>query len=103
MEISKREREAAEDRANLANERANRADDEVSMMREQLLEANRAKDTYFSRACQLDEAKVELDRLRHVELENGKLRDQLREMEHRVAELNDRVTDMDRTNGGLKD
>ena len=45
------------------------------MLREQLMEANRAKDTYFSRACQLDELKVEMDRLRHVESENGKLKD----------------------------
>lgn len=73
------------------------------MLREQLLEANRAKDNYFSRACQLDELKVEMDRLRHVESDNGKLRDQLREMEHRMAELNDRIADMDRVNGGLKE
>lgn len=87
----------------MANERVNRSEEEVHMLREQLMEANRAKDTYFSRACQLDELKVEMDRLRHVESENGKLKDQLRQMEHRIAELNDRINDMDRTNVGLKD
>jgi len=73
------------------------------MLREQLLEANRAKETYFSRACQLDELKVEMDRLRHVEADNGKLRDQLRDMEHRNASLNDKLIDIERANASLTD
>ena len=65
------------------------------------MDANRAKDNYYGRACQLDDVKVEMDRLRHVEAENGSLRDQVRELEHNVAKLNDRINDMDRTNNGL--
>ena len=73
--MAKRDRAAAEDRAQGEQERANRAEDEIKVLREQLLEANRAKDTYFSRACQLDDVKVEMERLRHVESDNGQLRD----------------------------
>ena len=83
-------------------ERANRAEEEIKMLREQLLEANRAKDNYYSRACQLDDVKIEMERLRHVESDNGNLRDQLRDMEHRIAQLTDKVSDMDRANNGLK-
>ena len=103
VEMAKREKQAAEDRAEMDHQRANRADDEVKTLRDQLLEANRAKDTYFSRACQLDDAKVELERLRHVEGDNGHLRDQLRDMESRIAQLNDKISDMDRANVSLKD
>lgn len=75
VDMASRERAAAEDRAQMEADRANRAEDEIKQLREQLLEAGRAKDTYFSRACQLDDVKVELERLRHVEGDNGKLRD----------------------------
>ena len=51
VDMAKREKQAAEDRADMEHQRANRADDEVKTLRDQLLEANRAKDTYFSRAC----------------------------------------------------
>ncbi len=101
VDMAKRERESAEDRARMEHESAERAEEEVRMLREQLLEANRAKETYFSRACQLDELKVEMDRLRHVEADNGKLRDQLRDMEHRIASLNDKLSDMERANTSL--
>ena len=43
-----------------------------------------------------------MERLRHVEGDNGKLRDQLRDMEHRIAQLTDKVSDMDRANNSLK-
>lgn len=92
---------AAEDRATLEVDRANRAEDEIRILRDQLMDANRAKDNYYGRACQLDEVKVEMDRLRHVEAENGNLRDQVRELEHKAATLNDRINDLDRTNSGL--
>ena len=48
-------------------------------LRDQLTEANHAKDTYFSRSCQLDDAKIELERLRHVEGENSGLRGKTRD------------------------
>lgn len=73
--MTKREKAAAEDRVRMECDRASRAEEEIKMLRDQLTEANRAKDSYFSRSCQLDEVKVEMDRLRHVEHENGKLRD----------------------------
>ena len=44
-----------------------------------------------------------MERLRHVESDNGQLRDQARDMEHRIAKLNDKVSDMDRCNNGLKE
>ena len=72
------------------------------MLRDQLLEATRAKESYFSRACQLDDVKIEIDRRRHVESDNGKLRDTMRDMEHRIGMLNDKVVDMDRVNQSLK-
>ena len=103
VDLAKRDRAAAEDRASVEHDRANRAEDEIKILREQLNEANRQKDTYFSRACQLDDVKVEIDRLRHVDGENGGLRDQLRDLEHRIATLNDKISDMDRANISLKD
>lgn len=51
VDMAKRDKAAAEDRASMESERANRAEDEIKMLREQLLEANRAKDNYYSRAC----------------------------------------------------
>lgn len=101
--MAKRERDSAEDRARMEHESGQRAEEEIRMLREQLLEANRAKETYFSRACQLDELKVEMDRLRHVEADNGKFRDQLRESEHRIASLNDKLSDVERANVSLTD
>ena len=103
VDMAKRDKAAADDRSLMEADRANRAEDEIKMLREQLLEANRAKDNYYSRACQLDDVKIEMERLRHVESENGTLRDQLRDMEHRIAQLNDKVNDMERANNGLKD
>jgi chromosome segregation ATPase len=103
MDLAKRDKSSAEDRCRMEEERANRAEDEIKMLRDQLLEANRAKDSYFSRACQLDDVKIEMDRLRHVEGDNGKLRDTMRDMEHRIGMLNDKVVEMERSNNGLKD
>ena len=85
VDMAKRDKAAAEDRAQMEQERANRAEEEIKILRDQLLEANRAKDNYYSRACQLDDVKIEMERLRHVESDNGNLRDQLRDMEHRIA------------------
>lgn len=75
VDMAKRDKAAADDRSLMEADRANRAEDEIKMLREQLLEANRAKDNYYSRACQLDDVKIEMERLRHVESENGTLRD----------------------------
>ena len=103
VDMAKRDKAAAEDRAHAEMERANRAESELKVLCDRLLEANNAKENYFNRACQLDDAKVELDRLRHIESDNCKLREQLRDMEHRIASLNDKVSDMDRANASLKD
>ena len=103
VEMAKRDKAAAEDRGHAEMERANRAEAELKVLCDRLLEANTAKENYFNRACQLDDAKVELDRLRHIESDNGKLREQLRDMTQRIDSLNDKISDMDRANAGLKD
>ena len=39
-----------------------------------------------------------MDRLRHFEQDNAKLRDQMRDMEHRQMTQADKLTDMERLN-----
>lgn len=51
VDLAKREKDSAEDRARMELDRAMRAEEEIRLLREQLMEANRAKDSYFSRAC----------------------------------------------------
>lgn len=75
LEMAKRDRLSAEERAEHEQQRAARAEDEVTQLRDALLEAGRLKEQYCARALQLDDAKLEVDRLRHVDLENGQLRD----------------------------
>ena len=57
----------------------------------------------MSQVCQVDEMKVEVDRLKYVDVENGALRGQMRDLEHQNAQLNDRISDMDRVNSTLKE
>ena len=45
------------------------------MLRTQLVETQNAKEEYYRRSCDLENAKIELDRLRHVDSDNNKLRD----------------------------
>ena len=43
-----------------------------------------------------------MDRLRHFEADNGRLRDQMRDMEHRQMTQADKLTDMERLNESLR-
>jgi len=58
------------------------------VLRAQLEETMKAKESYFNKSCHLEEIKAELDRLRHVDAENINLRDQTRDMEQRIVSLN---------------
>ena len=44
----------------------------------------------------MENCKIELDRLSHVESDNQKLRDTMRDMDARIANLNDKLIDMER-------
>ena len=46
----------------------------------------------------LENCKIELERLRHVERDNAKLRDSMKEMDGRMTTLNDKLMDVERTN-----
>ena len=60
------------------------------------------KDEYYRKSCDLENLKIELERLRHVEGDNGKLRDTMRDMEGRISNLNDKLIEMERANHNQK-
>ena len=72
------------------------------MLRTQLVETQNAKEEYYRRSCDLENAKIELDRLRHVDSDNNKLRDQMKDMDSRLATLNEKLIDMERQNHNQK-
>ena len=50
----------------------------------------------------MDTLKVEMDRLRHYEGDNQRLREQMRDLEHRQLTQADKLTDMERLNESLR-
>ena len=75
---------------------------ENKSLRDQLKDVSTAKEEYYKRSCELDTLKVEMDRLRHYEADCTKLREQMRDMEHRQLINADKLTDMERMNESLR-
>ena len=102
VEAAKREQRDAEDKSMQDVSRANRLEEETQLLRTQLKETILAKDEYYRRSMDLENCKIELERLRHVERDNAKLRDSMKEMDGRMTTLNDKLMDVERTNQAQK-
>lgn len=102
VESMRREKLAAEERANTESCRSRVIEQELTEAKKNIVELRAKKDDLAIKMTDFDKFRIEAERLRSVEIDNRQLRDWRRDHESKVVNLTDRNVDLERTILGLR-
>ena len=96
VEAAKRDKANAEEMSHDSQIRVSRLEEDMNQLRCQLRDMTEQKDEYYRKSVELDSLRIEVERLKHVEQENPRLREELRSTDKRVAMTSDQLADRDK-------